>query len=58
MSIVEEAGIKNIKGIDSTTLNDETIKEAALNYNIFGRVTPKQKKQIIKALKEMVKQLL
>lgn len=58
MSIAEEAGIKNIKGIDSTTLNDETIKEAALNYNIFGRVTPKQKKQIIKALKEMVKQLL
>ena len=52
MSIAEEAGIKNIKGIDATTLNDETIKEAALNYNIFGRVTPKQKKQIIKALKE------
>ena len=45
MSIAEEAGIKNIKGIDATTLNDETIKEAALNYNIFGRVTPKQKKQ-------------
>ena len=52
MSIAEEAGIKNIKGIDATTLNDETIKEAALNYNIFGRVTPKQKKQIIKVLKE------
>ena len=46
MSIAEEAGINNIKGIDATTLNDETIKEAALNYNIFGRVTPKQKKQI------------
>ena len=45
MSIAEEAGIKNIKGIDATTLNDETIKEAALNYNIFGRVTPKQKNQ-------------
>ena len=55
MSIAKEAGINNIKGIDATTLTDATIAEATLNYNVFGRVTPKQKKQIIKALKKQGK---
>lgn len=38
--------------IDMTNVSDEEIKNIALKYTIFGRVTPKQKKQIILALKE------
>lgn len=39
--------------IDATTLDtEEKIKEAALKYHIFGRVTPTQKKALIVALKQ------
>ena len=39
--------------IDATTLKDyKSLKEAVLKYNIFGRVTPNQKRDIIKILKE------
>jgi len=41
------------KYIDMSKLKTEKeIKEAALNYTVFGRVSPAQKKQIILALKE------
>ena len=39
--------------IDASSLNStEEVKKAALKYTIFGRVTPYQKQEIIKALKE------
>ena len=39
--------------IDVSTLkSEEEIREAAIKYTIFGRVTPPQKQLIIKALKE------
>ena len=52
--IAKQVGVKNYdKYIDMTTLkNDEEIKEAAIKYTIFGRVTPSQKKALVTALQE------
>ena len=38
--------------IDTTDLTDEELKKAALKYNIFGRVTPQQKKIIVESLQK------
>jgi len=48
------AGIENAeKYIDASLLeSDEKIREAALSYTVFGRVTPKQKQKIIRALQD------
>lgn len=53
-AIAKEAGLKEWdKHIDASTLEtDEEVIEAATAYSIFGRVTPTQKCQLIKALKE------
>lgn len=53
-NIAKKAGVKDYTNyIDARTLKtDEEIREAAIKYTIFGRVTPEQKKQIILALKE------
>ncbi len=49
-----EAGIPGAENfIDATALNSERkIHAAALEYTVFGRVTPEQKRRLIKALKE------
>ena len=54
-SIAKQAGIKGYeKYIDCRELESyEDIKKAVKKYIIFGRVNPEQKKQIIKALKEL-----
>lgn len=51
--IAERVGLKNAdRYVDATTLDtDEKIFDAVKQYTIFGRVTPPQKKQIVKALK-------
>ena len=53
-TISKKAGLKDYDNyIDATTLSSyDKIKEAASKYSIFGRVSPMQKKQLIKALKE------
>lgn len=53
--IAKKAGMKNAdKYIDATTLNThEEIKDAVNKYSVFGRVTPKQKKEMIVCLKEL-----
>lgn len=39
--------------VDASTLRtDEAVKQAALNYSVFGRVTPGQKQLLIQSLKE------
>ena len=38
--------------IDATNLTEQELKEAALKYNIFGRVTPQGKKILVKSLQE------
>ena len=54
-SIAKQAGIKEYeKYVDCRELESyEDIKKAVKKYTIFGRVNPEQKKQIIKALKEL-----
>lgn len=51
-SIAKRAGLKNVKGIDASTLNDDNIKEAVEEYDVFGRVKPEQKKKIIECLQK------
>lgn len=52
--IAKSVGINGAeKSVDATSLDtDEKIKRAAGEYTVFGRVTPRQKKQLIAALKE------
>ena len=53
-AVAQQAGVKNFdKVIDATTLKDESdIENAVKTYSIFGRVTPKQKLQMVKALQK------
>ena len=50
--IAIQAGIENAESfVDATTLDTEDkIADAVNKYTVFGRVTPKQKKQLVKAL--------
>lgn len=50
--IAKRAGVEGYeKYIDCTTLKDEEdLKEASRKYKVFGRVTPNQKKELVKAL--------
>lgn len=52
--IAAQAGIANAeKYVDATTLkSDEAINSATLNYTVFGRVTPEQKRKFVRALKK------
>lgn len=52
--IAKKAGIANAeKYMDASTLETkEAVYEAADQYTIFGRVTPRQKRQLVKALKQ------
>lgn len=51
--VAKRAGIANAeKYIDARTLDDERkLREAVEEYTVFGRVTPEQKRKLIKALK-------
>lgn len=51
--IAGDAGIKNAdKYVDaSTLLTQEDIVSAASNYTVFGRVTPEQKRKLVRAIK-------
>ncbi|WP_440284918.1 HAD-IC family P-type ATPase [Eshraghiella crossota] len=51
--VARQAGIENAeKYVDASTLTDNMmISEAIAKYTVFGRVTPKQKQQFVKALK-------
>lgn len=53
-NIAKEAGIEGAeKAVDATTLTtDDMVIEAAEKYNVFGRVTPQQKKVLVKALQK------
>lgn len=53
-AIAARAGLKDAdKYIDATTINtDEEMEDAVLKYSVFGRVTPKQKQQMVRLLKQ------
>lgn len=49
--IAKEADIKNWdKYVDTSTLTDEEIPEAAKTFTVFGRVTPQMKRKLVHAL--------
>lgn len=52
--VAVEAGIQNAENyVDARTLQNETdIAKAVQEYTVFGRVTPKQKRMFVKALKQ------
>lgn len=49
-SIAKRAGLEDANGVDARTINADNVSEAVLKYDVFGRVTPEQKKKIITAL--------
>lgn len=51
--VASQAGIAHAESyIDATELKtEEDIQKAALKYTVFGRVTPDQKRQLVRALK-------
>lgn len=53
-NIAQKAGIENAsKYIDASTLtSDEELASAAVNYTVFGRVAPEQKRKLVQALKD------
>lgn len=52
--IAKQVGLNKNNYIDATLLKDfDSIKKAVAKYDIFGRVTPTQKKDIIIALKQL-----
>lgn len=59
-AIAARAGLKDAdKYIDATTIHtDEEMEDAILKYSVFGRVTPKQKQQMVRLLKKMAVQWL
>ncbi len=50
--IAKRVGFKNIKCIDMSQNKACKVKEVVEKYNIFARVSPEQKKALVKALKE------
>ena len=51
--IAHKAHLKNYdRFIDMSTIHDEDIPQAVQEYTVFGRVSPMQKKLMIKALKD------
>ena len=53
-AIAARAGLKGAENyVDATTLmTDEELADAVLKYSVFGRVTPKQKQQMVVFLKQ------
>ena len=53
-NIAKSVGVKNSeKFIDASTIKtDEDLEKAALEYTVFGRVTPQQKQKLVKILKK------
>jgi len=52
LNIAKKVGLFNTKGIDVASLSDEELKHVISDYDVFGRVTPNQKKLIIETLQE------
>ena len=49
-SIARRAGLTDVNGVDARTITEENVVDAVQKYDIFGRVTPEQKKMLVKAL--------
>lgn len=51
-TIAEKVGVKDLVGINLADLKTKNYADLVKNYSIFTRVTPSQKKLLIKALRE------
>ena len=51
-SIAKRAGLADAKGMDATLLTEDNVDEMVEKYDVFGRVTPTQKKLIIERLQK------
>lgn len=52
--VAETAGIKSASHfIDISTVPDDEIEAAAEKYTVFGKVSPKQKKELVAALQKV-----
>ena len=51
LKIAEKVGLKNLKGIDTTTLDTNNLNDIVKEYDIFGRVRPEMKRELVRALK-------
>lgn len=52
VNIAKKIGLDDINSVDASNLSDEELKKVVLKANIFGRVSPLQKRKIIEYLKE------
>ncbi|NLC47738.1 MAG: HAD-IC family P-type ATPase, partial [Tenericutes bacterium] len=52
MSIASRSGLDNLKGIDTSNLTDKELEKYALEYDIFARVSPEDKRKLIKVLQK------
>ena len=52
LNIAKKVGIDNLKGINTETLSEEQLIVSVKENNVFGRVSPRQKKIIIETLKK------
>ena len=50
--IAEKSGVRNLNGIDLSTIEKPNYEKLVKEYGIFARVTPKQKSSLIKALRK------
>lgn len=50
MNISNKCGIKNLIGIDVSTLNIDELKDKVDKYDVFARVSPSEKELIVKTL--------
>lgn len=50
LEIAKKCGLNDITGVDVSTLSDRELCECVEDYDIFGRVTPNQKKVIVEHL--------
>lgn len=52
LNIAKKVGLKNCKGIDLSSVKEEELENLVSEFQVFGRVTPKQKKKIIEILQK------
>jgi len=50
LNIANRVGLFDVRGIDVGNLSEDELREAVFQYEVFGRVTPNQKKFIIECL--------
>lgn len=51
--IASKLGLDKLKICDMSTINNRDLKDIVEEYDIFGRVTPRQKKELVLALKSL-----